>query len=688
VSPVAARLWGWASSRWAAPAGLALLCAFHLVVNLWWVSQETTFFGPETLVHMRIDQDHYQHVHCLMSTADGPLEGLAAVAGYQNQPNHNSPFLALVTGLLLAPWRWGPRLPLAITLALHPVLLVSVYAMGRRAAGLRGGLMAALMVGLVPGVVGAGRHYCHDWTMGVLALACLALLLASDRYRRPLPTLAAGVVLGLGFLVKGQILFYLALPMAGLLAEGLLDGLPRGRRDRAVRSLAGFGAVAALGAALSAVWWWGNLGAMVSLLGHHADDWKEVATEFGGRLSPLHLLFYPHLLLRDASVPVLAAAALGLVATPGLLWRWRNDDAGAPRRTVLRSLLLFAGSAMFVYALVMTKNTRYAVPMLPALGVMAAVGLVGLRRPRLRWGLSGALLVFLGLQFVHASFPARVLPTPAYSAAALRDYSNIQCADGRIPLLFGFHTAWSHPPLGGVPEARVEEIAAIVATRWREIEARWSQSPSLVGVLGATEYPLVGSGFPLTYAFETRLHQQGVLPPAIEGCGPGWLSHVVHSVHWDEAVGQLAPLVQACDSVAAMVVLSEASRPVQRLDEALERLAAVRDERGPVRQRWWEAPVGGRESANQLTDCAEDFELVGRVPFPLGAPRLLEEVPDVGWQWGDYSTTEHHDPRKWALDPKDWITLDLEAAIFSRRLEAPVVPMEENQMLPPPPPPG
>jgi hypothetical protein len=688
VSPAVARLRSWARAPWAAPVALALIGVFHLAVNLWWVGQETTFFGPETLIHMLLDQDLYQQVHCLMNTADGPLEGLASVVAFQNRPNHNSPFLALVTGLLLAPWRWGPRLPLAITLALHPVLLVSVYAMGRRAAGLRGGLMAALVVGLVPGVVGAGRHYCHDWTMGVLALACLALLLASDRYRRPLPTLAAGVVLGLGFLVKGQIMFYLALPMAGLVVEGVAGGPSEGRRARALRSVAGFATVAVLGASISAVWWWGNLGAMVSLLGHHADDWKEVATEFGGRFAPLHLFFYPHLLLRDAGVPVLLFAAFGALSTPGLLRGWGGDGLEAQRRAVVRSLLLFVGSGLVIYSLVMTKNTRYAVPTLPALGTIAALGLASLGRRRLRWGLSAGLLAFLGLQYLHNSLPARLVPTPAYCPAALDDYHYIQCADGRIPLLFGFHTAWAHPPLGGVPEERVEAIARTIGEHWRTLEAAHGHSPSQVGLLGLQDYTLEGAGFPLTYAFEARLRRQGVLPPALDGCGEGWTPHVVHSVHWQEAVGQLAPLVQSCDSAGAMVVLTESSRPVLRLDEALERLAMVRDQRGPVQHRWWEVRTEGREAPNQLAACAEDFELVERVPFPLGLPRILEEIPDAGWQWGDYSTTQHHDPRKWALDPGDWSTVELEAAVFLRRPEAPLAPPREREQLPPPPPPG
>lgn len=685
---VTARLRALSSSRWAGPLALALICAFHLAVNLWWVWQETTFLGPETLVHMLLDQEIYQQLRCTMAVAGGPLEGLAGVVALQNQPNHNSPFMALTTGLLLAPWRFGPRLPLVIPLALHPVLLVSVYTLGRRAAGLRGGLLAAAVVGLVPGVIGAGRHYCYDWVMGILALACLSVLLASDRYRRPLPTLAAGLLLGVGFLVKGQILFYLGLPMAGLLLEGILAGSGPGRRERALRSLVGFLGVALLGAAISSVWWWGNLGEMVSLLGYHADDWKEVATEFGGRLSPLHLLFYPHLLLRDAGLPVLLAASFGLLSTPGLLRRWGEGDPGEGRRSVLRALLLFGGSALVVYSMVMTKNTRYAVPMLPALGVVAAVGLAGIERARPRRWLSGALLAFMGVQFAHTSFPIRLVPTPAYCPAALEDYSYIQCADGRIPALFGFHTAWSHPPLGGVPEQRVQEIAQAIAQRWQALESAQGHSPTRVGLLGVAEYPLEASGFPLTYALETRLHREGVLPPPLLGCGPGWSPHVVHSVHLEEAVGQLAPLVRSCESVAAMVVISEAQRPVQRLDEALERLVAHRSERGPVQQRWWEVPLEGREGPNQLAACAQDFELAQRIPFPLGAPRLLEELPDAGWLRGDYTTTQHHDPRKWALDPEDWSTLELEAALFLRREDAPLADPRIPRELPPPPPPG
>ena len=679
---------------WSIPLALAVLCALHLTVNLWWTQRESTFLGPETLIHMDIDQSEYQRVHCMMSGPDSLAARLGDVLAYQNRPTHNSPFLPLATGLLLRPHESGPRFPLIIPSLLHVALLISVFTIARRAAGARVGLLAAVLVSMTPGVVGASRHYCYDWIVGIVAIVILALLLASDHYRKRPVVAVAGLLLGIGFLIKGQILFYLGLPMLCLLAEGCFGGHAKDEPAGRARSLLGFGAMALTGAAISAVWWWGNLGDLASLLGHHADDWKLVSTEFGGRFSPLHMLFYPVLLLRDATLPLaLGFAAVALAWLPALLGR--RSPGGPPRAAVSaqRVLLLSVFSGLTIYGLVMTKNTRYAVPMVPMLATVLAIGLGSLRRPGLRRGAVAALMVFLGLQFIHSTVSTGWLPTPGYSPPALEDYLGIQSADARIPALFSFHTAWTHPPLDGVPEEPLERIASDIADHWRTLEATMGHEPAMVGLLGTADYPQDSTAFALTYLLESALHTQGVLPLRYADCTDEWRAHVVHSVHPEEAIGQLAPLVVSCDHVGAMVVLTEASQPHDGVESALAELAAIRGGHETATRNWWEVSFDGQEEPQQRQHCAASFEHALSLPFEIRVPRELKDLPSVGWTTADYTTTNHHNRRKWALDNRDWDTMALTAQLFLRRLDAPLLPITEGGPLlsgtqPPPPPPG
>ncbi len=666
---------------WAPWLALALICALQLGINLWWQGRENSFLGSETLVHMEMDQGEYQRVHCIRTTHESVIERAGALLAYQNRPTHNSPFLGLATGLLLGAHDAGPRLPLVIPALMHVVLLVSVFSIARRVRGPWVGVLAAGVVSLVPGVVGASRHFCLDWIMGIAALAVIACLLASERYRRPLPVLAAGIALGLGFLVKGQILFFAALPMGGLLIEGLLEG--REDRSLALRSLAGFAGTSLLGAAISALWWWGNLQELIALFGHHADDWKLVATSFGGRFSPLHLGFYPHLLLRDASVPVLLGACAALALQGRSLLGMRGVDGRIdPSGSALRALLLLLASSLVIYGLIMTKNTRYSVPIPPVLGLVLVVGLAGIARTWLRRGLTGALLLFLGLQFAHTSFPLRLVPTPAYSPAALDGYASIQSSDPRVPLLFSFHTSWSHPPLRGVPERQLASIAEEIGAHWRVLEEGMGTRPSRVGLLGTADYPLQSTGWPITYLLEAYLHRAEVFPPPLGQCDERWVNRVVHSIHPGEAIGQLAPLAEACDTYGAMVVLAPTDASVDSLGRVLQQLDQERSQHAMPERQWWEVGHDGQEDPAQLDSCGAAFELAARLPFELRVAPELAELPREGWTHQDYTSTQHHDRRRWALDPHDWEDRPVEALLFLRRMDAPLAPPRPPPPLP------
>ncbi len=649
---------------------LVLLCALQAGLNLWWISADSSFLGPESVLHMTMEMGHYQLVDSILHESSSLWEAGTTLLSLQHKPHHNSPFFSLCSGLLFHHTGAGPRHPLYLMSLLLMALLLSSYACGRACGGRSTGLLAAALVSLLPGVSGFGRNFTYDFPVAVAVSCFLAFSLHSDRYRRPLALVGMGVVLGLGFLVKGQVMLFLALPLVYAFAElGL-----RWRRDRdwtlLGRSLVGLCAALALAGLISSIWWWGNLREMAALLGHHAADWKNVAPSFGGPLQLFHQVFYPHLLLRDASLPVMLAvlATLLLCLRPLLGLRVSDQPGERQRLHALRLLVLTVLSGVLVFSVVMTKNLRYLVPIYAPLGIVAVAGLARIRGRLLRRSLSAALFGLCLVQYAQLTFPITSLPTGWYAVRLLDRFDIIWGTDSRVPLLFSFPTVWSHPPTRRPYEPEVERITGLIVQRalLEPLGPPQPGGPGVVGLLGLPPYSLHVSGFQLTYLFEAWLHRHELSRRTPEA-GLGNAERRLFSVHREEAVAQLAPMVDMCDQLLAVVVLAEAADPPADLGAAFLYLAAQQPEYAieePAYYESWELRQAGAEA---MESCAGAFELASSAPFPFDEPAVVSERLVGAWGRGDFHTANHRDRIRFSLRRGERVSMDLVAQIYLRR---------------------
>lgn len=124
------------------------------------------------------------------------------------------PPLLHVTALPVTLWRRHSLTAPRWSLLLYTlILLIAVFALGRRLGDERTGFFAAAFAALMPGLSGFSRIYLVDFPLAALTAACLAALAATREFTRRRPAILLGVLLGLGLLTKPSLPFYVGPPL-------------------------------------------------------------------------------------------------------------------------------------------------------------------------------------------------------------------------------------------------------------------------------------------------------------------------------------------------------------------------------------------------------------------------------------------------------------------------------------------
>ncbi len=327
--------------------------------------------------------DHANHLeralHChriLAEPGHGRLAEIVAMSSFY------PPVVLCATGLAYFALPVSPLTAQAMMWLALVVGVLAVWGLGRRLLDPTAGLLAAFFFATAPFVVFSLLRFQLDLPLAAAVAMALYLLARAEGFQSRAWSLALGVVLGLGMLVKPPFAAYLLPPLAWA-ARLALRAPDRGIRLRHL-------AVALLVGGLIALPWYGPrlAGLPMQILNRSF----QLATESPPTLSSGGLLFYPRVFLP------LAGVLVGLAALAGV-WAVRR----MPRA---RGLVWAALVPWLIIVFIQNKNFRYALPLLPAVCLAAAAGLAALG-PRLRRVVATACVV-LGL--AQASSTAFAMP--------------------------------------------------------------------------------------------------------------------------------------------------------------------------------------------------------------------------------------------------------------------------------------
>jgi hypothetical protein len=246
--------------------------------------------------------------------------------------------------------------------------MAATYALGRAVGGGAAGVAAAWIFGTAPFVLFSALRFQLDLPLAALVATALLVLWRTEGFTRVSWSLLAGVVFGLGMLIKP--------PFAAYLLPPVLWVLIRERRRRAVVNAL---LAAAVGAALCLVWYGPRLIGIPRQIAlravvHGAEEGKPPT------LSGAALAFYP------TSLPI----QLGLVATLLVI---AGIVIALLRREAFVVVAFVVPFALFM--LLRNKDLRYTLPLLPIASTLAAISVGALGR---RWQTAlGAVLLVAGV---------------------------------------------------------------------------------------------------------------------------------------------------------------------------------------------------------------------------------------------------------------------------------------------------
>jgi len=256
--------------------------------------------------------------------------------------------------------------------------MAATYRLARRFTDGPGAVVAAVLLGTAPVVVNQALRFQLDVPLAAMVAVALEALLWTEGFRRAVPSVLAGLALGLGMLTKPSFAVY----VAPALALALL-AVP----DRRAMANAAAAVVVAIAVALP---WYGPRLLGLPLQAQNRSFRQAAEAGFPDALSSASLAYYPRTLPLQLGLVGVVLVGCGVIVA---VWRrhWY----------VLAALTPLVG-----FFLIQNKQLRYTLPLVPAAAVLAGIGLSGLPRALRRV----ALVAVAAAAIVQVSSTVYALP--------------------------------------------------------------------------------------------------------------------------------------------------------------------------------------------------------------------------------------------------------------------------------------
>lgn len=301
---------------------------------------------------------------------------------------------------------------LLVNLLALGLLLIATYGLGSAIHGRRAGLLAAVIIGGYPMLIGLSHTLMMELTMTALVAATLCCLWRSNGFSDVRWMLAAGLVTGLGFLTKVFFVVFVAGPWLTVTLHAFRreDGRWAPPPPAHLRNLL---LCVLLSAAIAASWYVPNFVPMVR---------RSVGAAVGaeaalyGPANPLHPRNLLRHLLRfigtDTSATGFLAFLLGIAGL--IVVERRSRQEPGPRCSSVRHSVTFLASSALVGYLVFTslrnQGMHHLVGILPAMAVLSGGGITELAGHR--WiAATAAAAMLMVAQATLSSFPGPLQDT-------------------------------------------------------------------------------------------------------------------------------------------------------------------------------------------------------------------------------------------------------------------------------------
>ncbi len=392
---------------------LFVLVIFHTLNNYFWIKIDNMSIGCDTVIHTYITVLLHQDLKSIF-LSDAPLflKSLSITTIFFKSPLSWPTlvhFLAALIAFVSSDILFWSRFSSTIYFI---ILISSIYLLGKNIYSRAAGLIAAYLVSFYPGIFGSSRSSGLDLPLASVVCLVFYFLLRSDEFRRIRYSLFFGLSLGLGMLVKGQLLFFIALPLLYVIFNGFRD---KSKRKGFILNVCGAFCLALL---IASIWWCrifsvegGYIASSIFLIKYSAIVNNLIFYLYAGyfNISPIFSVMFIF----------------------SLLFYLR-------RLNKIKLILIFWFTVPFlIYSVIPFAHDRYIFPAFGAVALITAIGL-------------------LELPF------KKVIPKLIFLLAILGVYQFLTMSYYERPNYVNFPNQWAHPPQRNNHELVMREFNKII----------------------------------------------------------------------------------------------------------------------------------------------------------------------------------------------------------------------------------
>ncbi|MFH1799913.1 MAG: glycosyltransferase family 39 protein [Candidatus Omnitrophota bacterium] len=194
---------------------LSGILLFHFVNNFIWLQKDNLIYGPDSAWHLiEAIKFHFTFKNILHSQASFFAQIGQWIQTFRYWPTTNWPPLVYFLSALINPQEIHLfSLRMYVNFIFYVLLVLSTYFLGKKCFNRRAGLIAAFLIGFYPAVCAFSRQFQLDFPLLCVTAACVCLLVYSENFSKRGYSLLFGLSLGMGTLVKLQIMVFLLVPL-------------------------------------------------------------------------------------------------------------------------------------------------------------------------------------------------------------------------------------------------------------------------------------------------------------------------------------------------------------------------------------------------------------------------------------------------------------------------------------------
>ncbi|MDP8254015.1 MAG: glycosyltransferase family 39 protein [Candidatus Kaelpia aquatica] len=233
----------------------------------------------------------------------------------------------------------------------------------------REALFVTLVLPLYPIIIRAMQSYGLDIPLMSIVVLFFFLLLKTDGFKKTVYSILAGSALGIGLLIKGQVVIFVLLPLSIYLFSSLSKEIRRdGNYVPLFKLLANFSLFLIFTFQVGGLWWKGKYDdLLVALRTHTASDYKHFESapyEDLGSLS-YYLFYFKYLYLSGFGLLISCFSVFSV-------FRYIFNRS-IPNKKIALSWLFFPLLALS--CLFRVHQIRYVLPLIPVIAIMTVIGL-------------------------------------------------------------------------------------------------------------------------------------------------------------------------------------------------------------------------------------------------------------------------------------------------------------------------